>query len=201
MPAYAPAGAFEAYHARHDDGYAVWVRYVAGDQPVPELPDRMTVRVCRRESGVGIVTVTVSTRCPVCGGPRGFDAIEEYRFREAGAWFTADDWINRCGHIDNAQAVLRESRERPLPAPGRDLTAIDCPVIPEPPAPDSPAGVVLAAAANWRGMRARAAVKLLDESGFSREAELVRAELLVGDSRGYKSAREVAHWLHTGGAS
>ncbi|WP_329307007.1 hypothetical protein OG322_26155 [Streptomyces sp. NBC_01260] len=149
---YTPAGEFEAYQAMHDDGYALWVRYVGGDEPVPELPDRMVVRVVNQGEGggAGIVTVTVSTRCLRCGGPRGFDTVRPYRFPVNGVIVDADRWTNPCGHTDSHPAVLMESRERPLPVSVGGPAAVVLRDAPVPPAPDSPAGVVLAAANGWR---------------------------------------------------
>ena len=193
MRAYEPAGAYEAYAAVHEDGYALWVRYVAGDEPVPALPDRMTVRI-RHDgdeagySGVGVVTVTVSTRCPRCGGPRGFDAIRPHRFHHDGAWFVVDAWTNPCGHTDMYEAVLRESGDRqfqPLTAPA--------PVVN--PAAGSPAGLILAAAKARRVHHAKQAAQLLDDHGHHAEAELIRSQ--VKANHGHMSAKQAAHFLTT----
>lgn len=113
MPAYQPAGAYEAYAAPHDDGHALWIRYVAGSEPVPPLPDTMTVRVIDRGPGRGyigltVVTVTISALCTRCGGPRG--TARAHRFHEDGEWYTCDRWTNTCGHIDRYEVVLREAR-------------------------------------------------------------------------------------------
>ncbi|MFE4796155.1 hypothetical protein ACFRFL_13825 [Streptomyces sp. NPDC056708] len=196
MPAYEPAGAYEAYAAMHDDGYALWVRHVAGDQPVPVLPDRMTVRI-RHDgygpecSGVGVITVTVSTRCPRCGGPRGFDIVAPYDFCHRGDWYVVDRWTNFCGHVDVDAAVLKESRDRPLPAPRPPV-----PAAPQPPDKDSPAGVILAAAEGRRGMCALGAIQVLETHGYAEEAERVRAEIRVRATGGHMSAKQVARFLH-----
>lgn len=76
----------------------------------------MTVRVCDRGSGrdyvgVRIRTVTVSDRCPSCGGPRGVDTIRNHNFHEDGDWLSVDRWTNPCGHVDMYDAVLREARD------------------------------------------------------------------------------------------
>lgn len=193
MPAYEPAGAYEAYAARHTDGWALWVRYVAGDEPVPVLPDRMSVRI-RHDgdgpgySGVGIITVTISTRCPQCGGPRGFHTVIAHRFHHDGDWYVADRWANNCGHVDMYDAVLAESREVLLP-----LVAAPVP-LPDSPAKDSPAGLILAAAKGRRGMHAQQAARLIEVHGHVEEAERIRAELR--SRKGHMSAKQAADLLH-----
>lgn len=207
LAAYQPPGAFEAYAAPHEEGTALWVRYVAGDAPVPPLLDRMTVRLRHEGPGraaVGVITVTVSALCPTCGGPRGYETITPQRFRHDGDYYVVDRWTNRCGHADTHPAVLRESRENQLEPgppvlPPEPVEALGRPARLAPPAADSPAGVVLRAADEWRGMRARAAIQVLEKHGFPAEAERVRNELRVRDAKGRMSARQIAHWLHTGG--
>ncbi|MGW6420638.1 hypothetical protein [Streptomyces sp. NPDC055055] len=201
LQAYEPAGEFEAYAASHADGWALWVRWVAGSEPVPELPDTMTVRVTSRGdgpgySGVGIVTVTVAALCPKCGGPRGTDTVRPHRFHEDGEWYVADTWDNPCGHVDLYSSVLRESRNRPLPEPVVELPPPPPKV--EAPSPGSPAGLILAAAKERRGMHAAQAANLLEERGLTTEAEAVRAEARA--RRGHMSAKAAAHLLHTGTA-
>jgi len=201
LTAYEPAGSFEAYPARHEDGTAVWVRYVAGDEPVPVLPDTMTVRVCNRGdgpgySGVQIATVTVSTRCPLCGGPRGFDTVRNHNFAEDGEYLSVDRWRNPCGHADMYEAVLREARQNPLPR-----GAV------EPPAgavPDSFACAVGEYAAAIRlllgenarrhgHLHAKQGAAFLSEHGHEEAAALVRKEL---DARGgHLSAKQAATYL------
>ncbi|MFF2940260.1 hypothetical protein ACFVSQ_10495 [Streptomyces niveus] len=204
MPAYAPAGEFEAYAARHPEGWSLWVRSVAGEGPVPDLPETMTVRVTSRGdgpgySGVGIVTVTVEARCPMCGGPRGWDTVKPNRFPEDGEWYTADEWENPCGHLDLYPAVLQESRLRPLPHPAARELPKPRPEI-KAPDPSSPAGIILAAAKGWRGMHAAQAARLLDEvHGLTEEAERIRAELRV--RKGHMSAKAAAYLLHCWGDS
>ncbi|MGW5930559.1 hypothetical protein ACWF2L_30655 [Streptomyces anulatus] len=199
-PCYTP-GEFEAYAAFSVHGWAVWVRWIAGGDPVPPLPDAMTVRVASRgewiEDGeLGVVTVTVAARCARCGGPRGWDTVRPDRFQERGEWFTVDRWRNPCGHQDTYGAVLQESRLRPLPAPPLLMPVPTLPVVAELPEPGSPAGIVLAAAEKRRGMRATQAALLLEtEHGLTTEAELIRAEVqAVG---GHMSAKAAAHFLHT----
>ncbi|WP_327415479.1 hypothetical protein [Streptomyces sp. NBC_01233] len=200
--AYEPAGEFEAYAAQHANGWALWVRWVAGDEPVPALPETMTVRVTNRGegpgySGVGIVTVTVAARCPQCGGPRGWDTVKTSRITEDGEHYYADAWSNPCGHLDLYADVLRESRLRPVPTTA--LLELPAPVPEvEPPTPDSAAGLVLAAAKERRGMHAAQAANLLVEHGMTDEAELIRTEMRA--RRGHLSAKAAAHLLHSGGA-
>ncbi|MFE3378814.1 hypothetical protein [Streptomyces anulatus] len=200
-PSYTPKE-FEAYCAIATDGWAVWVRWVAGEGPVPDLPDTMTVRVTSRGdgpgyTGVGVVTVTVTARCPRCGGPRGWDAVTPYRFCEDGAWYTVDRWLNPCTHRDLYEDVLRESRLRPPPPPRpADVVIPQSPPISEEPEPGSPAGLILTAAAGWRGMHAAKAADLLETvHGLAMEAEAIRTEMRV--RRGHMSAKAAAHFLHT----
>ncbi|MEW2631585.1 hypothetical protein AB0903_07990 [Streptomyces sp. NPDC048389] len=191
-PAYLPGG-FEAYAARSGEDEALWIRYVAGDPPVPPLPDRMTVRVCDRGDGrayvgVFIVTVTISTLCPVCGGPRGWDRVRPHRFCEDGEWLSVDKWDNPCGHLDTYAAVLRESRERQLPPP---------PPLIEPVRDDEelsePVALIVQAAAERRGMHAAQAALLLEQHGHTTDADAVRAEIKA--SRGHMSAKQAATFL------
>ncbi|MFD3844793.1 hypothetical protein ACFWVB_02735 [Streptomyces microflavus] len=115
MPAFKPAGAFEAYAAMCQTGTAVWVRYVAGLKGLEPLPAERRYQVCDRGTsssyeGVRIVTVTVSPTCPVCGGPRG--EARSHRFHEDGDWLSVDMWDNACGHVDMYGAALVEHRRR-----------------------------------------------------------------------------------------
>lgn len=86
-------------------------------QPIttPDPADTMTVRVVDRGTGRGyiypsVVTVTISTTCPVCGGRRGEPS--SHRFHEDGGWLTCDRWSNPCGHVDMYDAVLVEAGAR-----------------------------------------------------------------------------------------
>ncbi|MFC8463352.1 hypothetical protein [Streptomyces sp. NPDC057250] len=203
MATYGTAGQFEAYAAETAGGWALWVRYVAGDEPVPALPDTMTVRITSRGdglgySGVGIVTVTVVARCPRCGGPRG-DIIPS-RFHEDGAWYVVDEWSNPCGHLDEYRAVLQESRERPVPVvpvpvPTPAVARSVAPPLAAPPRPNSSAGLILAAAAERRGMHARQAADLLEQAGRTGDARRIRKE--SRSRAGQMSAKAAAHFLHT----
>lgn len=196
MSSYEPAGAFQGYAALTDDGGALWVRYIAGDATLPDFPDTMTVRVCDRGDGkeyVGlcVVTVTISTLCVVCGGPRGYDAIEPYRFHDDGEWYNVDRWTNRCGHVDAYANVLRESRAprlaRFIPGPPQ-LNAQRVGYAGE-------VAFILTASANTRYMRAKTVARLLEEAGHKRAAELVLAENTARG--GHMSAQGAAHHLKT----
>lgn len=193
LPSYAPAGAFEAYTAFHVDGHAVWVRYIAGDDPVPALPDTMTVRVCDRGTGPGysgvcIVTVTVRALCPTCGGPRGGDTIRPKRFHEDGDWYSLDVWDNACGHIDSYSAVLHEARTTVLPTPvvrSADFKRCDRTA--------EAVALIIAAADERRVHHAKQAAQVLDENGHQEAGDLIRAEIKA--RHGHMSARQAAGFL------
>lgn len=74
-----------------------------------EVPPLMTVRVLDRSGAVAAVrTVTVPAVCIRCGGPRGRLFTVESTVH--GITMPCDQWLNDCGHQDNAQAVLMEAR-------------------------------------------------------------------------------------------
>ncbi|WP_432001540.1 hypothetical protein [Streptomyces sioyaensis] len=197
MPAYAPAGDFEAYEARHDAGTAVWVRYIAGlPKPAPR-PSTMTYRVCDRGNGPGytglrIVMVTVAPECPVCGGPRGEGT--SYRFHEDGDWFVVDRWTNPCGHLDEYRTVLAEYRhwaqileKAERKAAERSAEAPD--------AGEFTAEVALlkAAASLVPGLQARQGAQLLGMQGQDEAARRIGEELAT---RSYRmSARQATQFL------
>ncbi|MFJ3100300.1 hypothetical protein [Streptomyces sp. NPDC086835] len=190
--AYLPGGDFEAYAARAGEDEAVWIRYVAGDVPVEPLPDRMTVRV-RHDGdgsgyeGAGVITVTISTLCPNCGGPRGWDAVTPHRFHHDGAYLVVDRWSNPCGHADVYEAVVKESRERRFLPPTDGTPAL------QPHDRTGPVAVVLAAARERRAMHAKQAAQVLEDHGYGNAAVLVRTELTK--RRGHMSARQAATFL------
>ncbi|MER7835272.1 hypothetical protein ABTY98_05015 [Streptomyces sp. NPDC096040] len=178
------AGHWEAYTAACEDGESVWLRYIAGDQAVPRLPKRMTVRV-RHDGdghgyeGVGVLTVTISSRCPRCGGPRGVDTIRAFRFVHDGDHFVVDRWTNSCGHGDVYEAVVAEARQEDR---------------------ESPADLVQAAyAAQEVGPHASQAANLLARHGHLDAAALVRGE--VKNNRGHLSTLQAVEFLRelTGG--
>lgn len=64
--------------------------------------------------------IEVSTKCPVCGGPRGTPALR--RFCEDGEWYDVHVWQNPCGHLDSYSNLLLEAgahnaqdRDPPVP--------------------------------------------------------------------------------------
>lgn len=189
LAAYLPAGAFEAYGYRHADGGALWIRYVEGEEPVPDLPETMTVRV-RYDGdgpgyeGVGILTVTVRALCPQCGGPRG-TAIRPHVFRADGDTFEVDVWDNPCGHVDMYDAIVREARRfeasRSLPA------AAPAPEVSE------PVRLLIEAADARQIHHAKTAAHLLTQAGHTAEAEAVLAE--VKARHGHMSARQAIAFL------
>lgn len=140
--------------------------------------------------GAGVVTVTVNTRCPVCGGPRGWDTVQAYTFRHDGERHSVDRWTNPCGHVDVYEAVLQESRHRQLPAPlvldseaAQDLDEGEF----------APVALILAAARQRRSMHAAQAAQLLDEHGHPDAAAILRSE--ITSRRGHLSAKQAATLL------
>jgi hypothetical protein len=76
----------------------------------------MTVRVRDRASetpwGSGrtnpiVVTVTIPTICPKCGGPRG--EAKPLQQHDDGVSYTTDVWQNPCEHLDRYEDVVREA--------------------------------------------------------------------------------------------
>ncbi|MEU6595412.1 hypothetical protein ABZ923_40505 [Streptomyces sp. NPDC046881] len=111
-PAYQPAGSFQASAHAHEQGWAVWARYVEGLDLEPLALTRI-VRVpdhgCQAGyEGVRIVEVEISARCQTCGGPRG--EVRPDPFVRDGARLVRDAWDNPCGHKDDYRSVLREAR-------------------------------------------------------------------------------------------
>ncbi|MFE7954443.1 hypothetical protein [Streptomyces sp. NPDC057413] len=109
--------AAEARHVMDPAEAAIETAFIqlAAEHPEACAVPKMTVRVCDRGEGrsyvgVTIRTVTVPATCPQCGGPRGADTVNAWRFCEDGEWYTVDRWTNPCGHVDMYAAVLREAR-------------------------------------------------------------------------------------------
>ncbi|MER6816115.1 hypothetical protein ABT299_43200 [Spirillospora sp. NPDC000708] len=74
--------------------------------------EEMTVRVPDYGPGlrarpVKVTTVTIRTRCPRCGGPRGKPAPTLRGMR--GQTHEVDIWTNPCGHVDLNTDVLIEA--------------------------------------------------------------------------------------------
>lgn len=61
--------------------------------------------------------VTVSARCPRCGGPRG--EARGLNQHDDGAWYSVDVWTNQCGHEDLYRDVVREAAQRARGGEGR----------------------------------------------------------------------------------
>ncbi|NHR05758.1 hypothetical protein HA052_11155 [Chromobacterium haemolyticum] len=70
----------------------------------------MQVIVSERDHNhsLNVVTVTISSACPKCGGPRGKPAMQ--RYCEEGWFYSVHNWTNPCGHVDYYPDVLREAR-------------------------------------------------------------------------------------------
>ncbi|MET9819633.1 hypothetical protein [Streptomyces sp. NPDC006355] len=204
IPAYEPAGAFEAYAVTTADGPVLWVRSTDGG-PYPSLPERMSVRIPAMTGTapgeVGVLTVSVRPFCQTCGGPRGWDRINPVEMHIRNSLVVVDRWANPCGHGDVYADVLEESRRMPAPvdpaaARGKGHHPGD---------PDR-AGVfraavelVLQAAAEQRAMHAKPAAALLRLHGHAEAASLVEAKLRA--ERGHMSAKQAAHFLTVEGAA
>ncbi|MEU0181502.1 hypothetical protein ABZ312_09960 [Streptomyces sp. NPDC006207] len=185
---YRPAGDFEAYTANIDAGAVLWVRFVGGRglPKVPELPVAMTVNVPdfdTESDGIPVVRVTISSLCPRCGGPRGFDRVIPQRIQARNSWYVWDHWTNPCDHRDDYRDVLAEARGLPavpaIPDGGRYGAAVQ---------------TILTAARGARSMHATQVVPALEEAGHTKAAQIIRNELQ--SRRGQMSAKQAAHHLH-----
>ncbi|WP_141575732.1 hypothetical protein [Actinomadura sp. WMMA1423] len=84
-------------------------------EPVRRV-EEMTVRIPDYGPGLHagpltVTTITVKTRCPVCGGPRGKPTPT---LRGAyGRTHEIDVWTNACGHVDLNSDVLIEAGVHP----------------------------------------------------------------------------------------
>jgi len=76
----------------------------------------MTVSVVYRDPMKGrelyfrVVNITISDRCPVCGGKRGEPVLS--RYCEDGEWYSVHNWANPCGHLDKYEDVIKEHQAR-----------------------------------------------------------------------------------------
>ncbi|AIV35549.1 hypothetical protein [Streptomyces sp. CCM_MD2014] len=204
IPAYEPAGSFEAYAASTGSGPFLWVRSTEGG-PYPALPARMSVRIPAMTGAapgeVGVLTVSVRPFCQVCGGPRGWDVVGPVEMHVRNVLVTVDRWSNPCGHDDVYADVLEESRRTPAavdPAISRGRG--------HRPGDPARAGVfrpavelVLQAAAEHRAMHAKQAAALLRINGHVEAAGLV--EVKIRAERGHLSAKAAAHFLTVEGAA
>ncbi|MFJ2882377.1 hypothetical protein ACIQGT_14340 [Streptomyces sp. NPDC093108] len=193
--AYQPPGEWDAYAAPARDFEAVWVRYTGGEAPLPGLPDRMTVRIPyadRATRTTGVITVTVAARCPVCGGPRGWNTVRPYTATTAEHTIVHDCWTNPCGHQDRYPDVLTESRTRRLPRPTSQRPAPGA-ACPNPPQELPQVALIRDAAHGRHGMHASQAAALLVEHGFTDDAALIRAE--IKNQHGRMSAAQAATLL------
>jgi len=82
-----------------------------------EMDDTRTVEIPRQKQHGGFETVrlTLTWRCPVCGGRRGepFRTISYDGSRR----LACDGWINPCGHVDSYESVRRESQSNQATPP------------------------------------------------------------------------------------
>ncbi|MFE9127716.1 hypothetical protein ACFYOF_20300 [Streptomyces sp. NPDC007148] len=196
-PAYAPKGDFDAYAAKHDDGTAVWVRYVGTADDLEPMPDRIRVRVPdygpgRGYEGVHIATVEISSRCQRCGGPRG--PRRSHHFRKDDATHVCDRWENSCGHQDDYRRVRAEARSlRQRRKPAADTVAeirgIEGGVF------FKAVSLIAEAVQTKHALRARAAARLLDEHGEFSAAEVIRNYVQASVSGNNVTAKEAAYLL------
>lgn len=112
--AYRPAGSYDVSTHPSQGGTSVWARYTGGAD-VEALPTTLTVRVPDYGNQVGyegvkVVTVEISARCLVCGGPRG--EVRPDPFIRDGVRRERDAWSNPCGHEDTYGSVLLEAERR-----------------------------------------------------------------------------------------
>lgn len=69
----------------------------------------VTIPACSEHAGFpgNTITVEISDRCPVCGGPRGkpYETISYDGSRR----LAVDGWKNPCGHVDKYSDVRKEA--------------------------------------------------------------------------------------------
>lgn len=193
--AYRPAGAFEAAAHVAEEGVTVWARFTGGADLAP-LPTSMTVRVPDYGTqagyeGVRVVTVEISSRCRVCGGPRG--PVRTDPFVCDGVRLERDAWTNTCGHIDDYAAVLKEAARRanpPRPRPlGCELEGVEggrfCKAV--------ELIVEQLITAPW--LSAVRVVEVLDQAGEHAAADAVRVLTAGAPNGGATSAKSAALYL------
>jgi len=195
--AYRPAGAFEAAAHMAKEGATVWARFTGGADLAP-LPTSLTVRVPDYGTqpgyeGVRIVTVEISARCQVCGGPRG--PVRPDTFVRDGARLERDAWTNTCGHPDPYPAVLKEAATlaqrgtRGSRLLGADLRGVTGGRF------RKAVNVIAERLVDSPNMSAVRAAALLDELGEDRAAREVRSLWAGSPNGGNTSARSAALYL------
>lgn len=109
---------------RYPHGDEVWVRDYDVLAPGPLMRVRVRDRSCEAPWGHGLInpyvrTVTISTSCPICAGPRGIP--RNLNQCDDGAYYSVDVWDNPCGHRDWYEDVVTEARAEAVDAAERAL--------------------------------------------------------------------------------
>ncbi|MFE0541063.1 hypothetical protein [Streptomyces sp. NPDC058891] len=196
-PAYTPKGDFDAYAAKHDDGTAVWVRYIGSTDDLEPMPDTMRVRVpdYRPRSGyegVQIATIEISSRCQRCGGPRG--PVRPHHFRKDDRHLVCERWENACGHQDMYPSVLAEARRlEQVRTPPReqlsDIRGVEGGQF------FNAVNLIAEAVKEKRALRAMAAARFLDDRDQQTAADVIRNHVRNSVSGGHITAKEAAYLL------
>jgi hypothetical protein len=97
---------------RYPHGDEVWAQDYDVLAPGPLMRVRVRDRSAEPPWGQGLTdpavrTVTISTSCPVCGGPRGIP--RNLNQADDGVHYSVDVWDNPCGHTDLYTDVVIES--------------------------------------------------------------------------------------------
>ena len=66
----------------------------------------VTIPAKAEHEGLYSITILISDKCPVCGGPRG-EPFKTLSF-DGSRRLEVDGWKNPCGHIDYYSDVLKE---------------------------------------------------------------------------------------------
>lgn len=69
----------------------------------------VTIPASQEHEGMYAVTVEISDKCPVCGGPRG-EVFETVSY-DGSRRLYCQGWRNDCGHVDTYSSVRKEARE------------------------------------------------------------------------------------------
>lgn len=203
--AYRPAGSYEASTYPSQGGTAVWARYTGGAD-AEALPAALTVRVPDYGNQVGyegvrVVTVEISARCLVCGGPRG--QLHPDSFVRDCVRHERDAWSNPCGHEDTYAGVLLEAdRRRTLgegtPPTGRpraaernrqELRGVEggqfCTAV----------DLIAAEIDSWPWLSSLRVLEVLHEAGEHDAADAIRVFRANSPSGGNTSAKSAALYL------